>query len=542
VKNFSVSTVATAPVTPTAGTSLTIQSGHGVWFDVGMATVFPAGQMPNPSTGEVIRLGTPTGDTFPIVRAQEGSTNRAIGVGDVIMQGGTAQWIDTNGGAVYNVRSKGALLDDTTNDAAALQATITSCSTFGGGTVLVPGKLFCGNTTVTWPSNVRIQGIGMTSSHIRKGTGTNIMLDHSGTATGAANHVTKGGLRDITIRGTSGGSFGALLRLYYVNNFRADNVHFFINDDKFIDMVETQDSYFQMCTFESGGGSNISAPMVHIRNAMAASGFGSSTDASNMVWFTQCRWEDYEDGALWVEQPAAFSTAPPNGMFLNQVKFETHRVRGIPVIFDGGCSNIHISKADVVMGQFAPAVTTAVPGIQVAAFEHASLRDIRFVGMESSSMSYGIEIYCQDGPTVIDGIGHIGTAPTVAVVQQNGGTGVVKIAAVGSNTAGVTLIGGGPYDVEAITFAATITPAANLRRVKTVTLTGNITVAAPTGAYPGAELLFIFTQDATGGRTVTWNAAFRPNFTPTTTANKVNTVTFVYNGTSWMQTASATNL
>jgi len=98
-----------------------------------------------------------------------------------------------------------------------------------------------------------------------------------------------------------------------------------------------------------------------------------------------------------------------------------------------------------------------------------------------------------------------------------------------------------PYQAPA--YAATITVDANLGSLVNVgTLTGNTTIAAPINPINGQYLTFVFTQDATGGRTVTWNAVFKVSWTPTTTASKVNSIEFFYNGTNWVQLGSAVGL
>lgn len=79
-------------------------------------------------------------------------------------------------------------------------------------------------------------------------------------------------------------------------------------------------------------------------------------------------------------------------------------------------------------------------------------------------------------------------------------------------------------------------------------LTQNTTVNYdPTGTHipPGARLKFVFVQDATGGRTVTFNSSFyRTSWTPDTTANKINTIEFTWNNESsrWVQSAVATGI
>jgi hypothetical protein len=96
---------------------------------------------------------------------------------------------------------------------------------------------------------------------------------------------------------------------------------------------------------------------------------------------------------------------------------------------------------------------------------------------------------------------------------------------------------------QAIAYAGTITPDPYKGgRVVVGTLTNNITVNAPADAHAGGRLSFVFTQDGTGGWAVNFNAAFKVNWTPTTTAGKINTIEFEYNGTNWIQMATGIGL
>lgn len=72
-------------------------------------------------------------------------------------------------------------------------------------------------------------------------------------------------------------------------------------------------------------------------------------------------------------------------------------------------------------------------------------------------------------------------------------------------------------------------------------LTANATINydAVATVVPGAKLRFMFVQDGTGSRTVTWGSAFRTaNWSPTTTANKINIIEFTYNHelSKWIET------
>jgi hypothetical protein len=85
-KNFSYSTVATAPTPADSGTSLIVQSGDGALFpDVPFnCTVWPAGVQPLTTNAEIVRVTNISTDTFTITREQESTTARSIQVGDQI--------------------------------------------------------------------------------------------------------------------------------------------------------------------------------------------------------------------------------------------------------------------------------------------------------------------------------------------------------------------------------------------------------------------------------------------------------------------------
>jgi len=83
-KNLAISTVTTA--TGAAGTTLGVTAGEGARFPAVpfQATVWPFDQAPTPANAEVVRVTARTTDSLTITRAQEGTTARAIVVGDLI--------------------------------------------------------------------------------------------------------------------------------------------------------------------------------------------------------------------------------------------------------------------------------------------------------------------------------------------------------------------------------------------------------------------------------------------------------------------------
>ncbi len=85
----------------------------------------------------------------------------------------------------------------------------------------------------------------------------------------------------------------------------------------------------------------------------------------------------------------------------------------------------------------------------------------------------------------------------------------------------------------ALTDGANIDINASLGSVFKVTLGGNRTINAPTNPTANQFIILIITQDGTGSRTLTWNAAFvfstdLPAPTLTTTASKSDMLGFVY--------------
>ena len=86
-KNFSVSTVATAPSPTTTGTSLIVEAGHGARFAEGeVAVICPANTSPDSTNAEIVLVTDVTTDTLTITREQESTTARDVQVGDVIFQ------------------------------------------------------------------------------------------------------------------------------------------------------------------------------------------------------------------------------------------------------------------------------------------------------------------------------------------------------------------------------------------------------------------------------------------------------------------------
>lgn len=82
-KNFAYSTVLTAPSSPTAGTTLVVQSGDGAKFPTAPfdLTLYPVGTLPLIGNAEIVRCTNVSTDTLTIVRAQYGTSAQTVAVG-----------------------------------------------------------------------------------------------------------------------------------------------------------------------------------------------------------------------------------------------------------------------------------------------------------------------------------------------------------------------------------------------------------------------------------------------------------------------------
>ncbi|MHB2010035.1 MAG: hypothetical protein ACYCOX_18615, partial [Acidobacteriaceae bacterium] len=153
------------------------------------------------------------------------------------------------------------------------------------------------------------------------------------------------------------------------------------------------------------------------------------------------------------------------------------------------------------------------------------------------------------------GIMCTGAGTTVAVhggkVDVTGTpTGSIAGGLAADTTGTLTVFGKGDYNfvsgpvldnAQNVAYAAAITPDAALGdRVIVGALTGNITINAPLHPQIGQRLTFSYTQDATGGRTVAYNAVFLTSTLAAGTANQKGAHNFIYDGTNWVQDSTLT--
>ena len=145
-----------------------------------------------------------------------------------------------------------------------------------------------------------------------------------------------------------------------------------------------------------------------------------------------------------------------------------------------------------------------------------------------------------DELNILDGVTSTATELNYSDLTTLGTTAASKIFTADANN--LTTVSGAVANVEdTLTDEATITWNVIDSPVAKVTLGGNRTLSAPSGTTPiaGQFVSLLAIQDGTGGRTITWNAAyeFTEDTAPdlTATASKGDLFTFRYNGSKWLE-------
>jgi hypothetical protein len=152
-----------------------------------------------------------------------------------------------------------------------------------------------------------------------------------------------------------------------------------------------------------------------------------------------------------------------------------------------------------------------------------------------STISSGITDVVNDTTPQLGGNLDVNGNSIVSVSNGNiaitpNGTGQINLGLTSLTSYKETIYAGGSQ-------ASAYTPNYSNGTVHKVTLTGNVTFAAPTNMPAGSSLTLILTQDGTGSRTGTWNASYKwMGGTPTlsTTAAAIDVVNVFYDGTNYI--------
>lgn len=317
----------------------------------------------------------------------------------------------------FNVRDYGAKGDGTTDDTTAVQNAINACSAAGGGTVAFPTGTYAitptSNPALTVPSNVLMVGANRKATVLRK-NGPGIMISMSGPSTDptGATHTRYSGIQGMSLNGNS--QPGNILRAYYADNLVFREVYFTSNADVAVDGVEFWDTRFYNCVFESiGGAADSITPAVWLRNSAAASGFGFSGDNINQIYFHGCRWENFNNGALRVEQGVNNSNAP-NGIYLTDNKMESSAMRGGAHLYvHSSARHVYVNHLYAFAGNFYAGYSTP-QNVIVWSAQASALENVLIANGSVATVNSGVDLFSGAGSTSVvrNVIGQYVTAPT----------------------------------------------------------------------------------------------------------------------------------
>jgi hypothetical protein len=172
---------------------------------------------------------------------------------------------------------------------------------------------------------------------------------------------------------------------------------------------------------------------------------------------------------------------------------------------------------------------------------------VYYRGSSGSGVTDDAGMYTSGGRTLASRFS--GATPLSLSMYGSGGGGTgwgMRIRTDSSSTvlAGITQGGAwvGPVKLTTLASAGAVTIDASIATVTTVTLQANATSSTITNPFTGQIMRIQWKQDATGGRTYAWpaNCKFAGGAAPAdTTASKMTSVTFAYDGTNWNETGRA---
>lgn len=351
---------------------------------------------------------------------------------------GNATWQPASGNGVtawINAKNPayGATGNGTTEDSTAIQAAINAAATFGTDVYLPAGTYKCTPgaspaLTMTGVQGTRIFGDSALTTVLQKG-GNGTLLSMSGAAsdTTGNTHTKYCGLQDI---GLNGGTFtGTMLLTYYADNLDFTRVRFKDNYDIVQDTAEYWDSRYYNCVWETSGSvSTPSAvmPNIRLRNSAAASGFGYSTDNVDQIHFIGCRWEDFRNGAVRIEQGVS-STNNPNGIFFTNCKMESSFLNGgVHLYTDSSARGVFVDQLYCFSGGFESGFSTAQDVIQLSSAA-TSLKKVWISNRAGvASVANGVTVNSTNATEAIaveDVFGIYNTNPTGAHINIGTATG-----------------------------------------------------------------------------------------------------------------------
>lgn len=311
---------------------------------------------------------------------------------------------------VADLRTLGAVGDGRADDTPALARALATAAEQGGGAItLPPGMYSIRPNRLRLPQNTSLIGMGRASVLRRAGPGT--LLDVSGSST----EQRVGGclLRDLVLDGNS--EAGTLLRAWHTHDLVLENVWHRNNAGLGLDGAELWDSRFTNCTWDWCSGADGRSPAILLRDRPGRDGPGG--DNSNALYFVNCRWESFRDGALWFAQ---IGRSANSQVYLVNCKMESSYVRGPFLRIAPATRNVIVQNLYLCGNAFDQGTAVPVDLVQLNAQSLARLENLcvwlnapvarTVVRSDVGHVSCAIENVWVDGSV----------APTVAIVEHIG--------------------------------------------------------------------------------------------------------------------------
>jgi len=436
----------------------------------------------------------------------------------------TDPWID--------VRAYGAIGDGVTDDSAAIQAAIDAWAALDSGVLFFPPKKFRIGTALSNTFSANKYG-----THRISGYGATIL--HGGLTAGTALTLTGNAVvRYIDIVGLKFDGEGTALNGLVIDGGNPASKFFYhsaVEDVKFEGFLgnglKLTGSFFEsqlMRVHGNAPAANTTGYPIYVDNG--ASGAISSLEV------VSCTTVHGKHG-LYVKSPVS-DVKMYGGTYIQAQDYGVYYEN----IQGGEISGVHVENN----WQSAADINSGGPGLYVTGGATVS----GVFGTTNSRQKYVVGAYAGAGSrmVIIGGKG-VGSTVKYGTFQANAAGSLVLI---GMDSLGYDMTAGAQYvdlgngrvdspykgkRYNYVAYGAAISPNLALGSyVRVANLTGDITVNAPTGTPSnGDEIVFLFKQDSTGGRTITFATGAgayvaAPAWSPTTTASTRTIVRFTYDG------------
>lgn len=438
--------------------------------------------------------------------------------------------LDVQRKATFDVRDYGAVGDGTTDDTTAVQAAITAASAAGGGQVLLPEGTWI-VSGITLPSKVQLVGVGWSSILKLKSASNGPVVRNAALGTewvGIFNLCIDGntsgqssdspGIKFDHTGGDTPGTFTFadphhLVSDVLVRNVRGHGVHLDVKASE----TRLRNVVVHTATkhgFYLAWGDNFLSDCTAIETGQDGFHLTSAVGSTRLV---ACK--SFYCGtamASATDQGHGFHIAGSRNQ-LSACEAQDNYGHGFSIVGNNNVIDTALSDSN---GQYAGLTTAS--GVYLKNAQYNTVHVIAGNRDAFTRQDYGAYLdfatgSCYGNKIRITPFGTTGFGVNVWSV----GTGTNNQVEIGAS-GGMARTGTG------------VALDAALGTVGYFILTANVTIDHVANRWPGMVVTYVFQQDGTGGRTVTWGAsgAYKvpAGWSPVTTANKTNSITFMFDG------------